>query len=96
MAHIYYCEKYNDEKYQKLEYECIYTGSIQEQITVFKKFEENLNKRENLKVENKVKPPCDPLSCLVDSNGYIYIYINIKSALQIEEMHTLTLINNPY
>ena len=70
MAHIYYCEKLNDEKYQKLKYECIYTGSIHEQITVFKKFEENLNERENLKLENKVEPPCDPcdpVSCIVDS-----------------------------
>ena len=50
----------------------IYTGSIHEQITVFKKFEENLNGRENLKLDKKVEPPCDPcdqLSCIVDSIG---------------------------
>ena len=46
-------------------------GSIHEQIPVVKMFEENLNKRENRKLENKVEPPCDPcdpLSCIVDTS----------------------------
>jgi hypothetical protein len=42
-----------------------------EQIPVIKMFEENLNKSENRKLENKVKPPCDPcdpMSCIVDTS----------------------------
>jgi hypothetical protein len=45
-------------------------GGIHEQIPVpaVKMFEENINYRENRKLEYKVEPPCDPydpLSCIV-------------------------------
>ena len=41
MKHIYECEIYNEEKFE-LPYEKIYNGNINEQIAVFKKFEQNI------------------------------------------------------
>ena len=42
--------------------QCIwYYGSIHEQIPVLKMFAENLNKRENLELENKVEPHVIPV-----------------------------------
>ena len=57
MKHIYECEIYNEEKFE-LPYEKIYNGNINEQIAVFKKFEQNLQKREQLRTKNDL--PCDP------------------------------------
>ena len=57
MEHIYQCEIYNDEQVN-IPYKQIYNGSINEQITVFRKFEENLQKRQQLK--RKTDLPCDP------------------------------------
>ena len=67
MSHTYYCEKSNNGKQQSLKYEVIFTGKISDQILIFEKFEENLEKRE--KMNEELKTPCDPLSCTVDSNG---------------------------
>ena len=64
MAHIYNCEKLNNEKYPMLKYEYIYTGGIHEQITVFKKFEEYLNERENLKF------PLAPMGVLAPGSAH--------------------------
>ena len=59
MKHIYNCEINNDGKQPSLEYEKIYTGKLTEQIDVFRKFENNCERRERLKIEDKL--PCDPL-----------------------------------
>jgi hypothetical protein len=80
MLHIYNCEILNKGKQPDLKYDEIFNGNIKYQIITFKHFEININTRENLKKKSKdeLKPPfdfCDPLSCTVDSNGYIYIYI---------------------
>ena len=62
MLHIYDCEILNEGKQLDCKYENIFTGKIQEQIKIFKKVEENLVKRENLKekIKEHVKTPCDP------------------------------------
>ena len=57
MKHFYECEIYNDEKFE-LPYERIYNGNINEQITVFKKFEQILQKRQQLRTNNDL--PCNP------------------------------------
>ena len=58
MKHNYVCETLNGETKPKTKYEKIYNGEIEEQIEVFRKFEENLEKREKLK-----NPPRDPSIC---------------------------------
>ena len=45
MNHIYECDIYNEEVFSN--YEEIYNGEINEQITIFKRFEENFEKRKN-------------------------------------------------
>ena len=70
MVHIYNCEVL-DNKQTNLQYEAIFMGNITQQIEVFKRFEENLEKRENIKTENKppCDPCCDPLFSVDYSNG---------------------------
>ena len=67
MEHIYNCEMFG--KQPKISYKKLYTGNIQEQIGVFKQFEEKMNERENLK--NDVVSPRDPsgIHCSLNSNG---------------------------
>ena len=69
MLHIYNCEVYNTK--QKLHYDKIFNGNLNQQIEIFKQFEVNLEKREDLKNRNQC--PCDPpvIRCdLIDcSNG---------------------------
>ena len=48
MKHIYECEILNGGNQPSLEYEKLYKGTISEQIKVFRKFEINLAKREQL------------------------------------------------
>ena len=48
MKHIYEWENLNGGKQPSLEYENLYKGTISEQIKVFRKFEINLAKREQL------------------------------------------------
>ena len=79
MSHIYYCEKFNNNEPQQLKYEEIFEGKLSNQITIFKKFEQNLEKREMLMEEEKMdlKPHVilrDPLSCIVMDKIYIYIF----------------------
>ena len=45
MNHIYECDIYNEEVLSN--YEEIYNGEINEQIMIFKRFEENFEKRVN-------------------------------------------------
>ena len=58
MQHIYMCEIYNKQSQPRFEYMRIYSGSISEQIKVFRQFETNLEIRELLKNENFL--PCYP------------------------------------
>ena len=58
MKHIYECDIYNEEE-AMLNYEEIYNGDMNDQIEIFRKFEENYRKREELKnIETEL--PCDP------------------------------------
>ena len=67
--HIYNCEILSREK-PKLSFENIFTGNIREQIEVMRRFEDNLQMRDEIIVEKESKSPCDPsvIRCLV-SNG---------------------------
>ena len=82
--HIYYSKILNKNKSETENYSMIYNGSISQQISVFKRFEENFKQREKLlktKLETKRNteekeenlPPCDPivdlLYCKKFSNG---------------------------
>jgi hypothetical protein len=57
MKHIYECDIYNEGEVLP-NYEEIYNGEINEQIKIFKKFEENIEKRKLLK-NIKSDLPCD-------------------------------------
>ena len=57
MKHVYNCELNNGGKEPEFDYEKIFSGTIYEQNEVYKKFERNLEKREELQ---KNQPPCDP------------------------------------
>ena len=49
MKHIYQCEQFNEQIEPKLPYEKIFNGKLKEQIEVYRKFKQNLLKREKLK-----------------------------------------------
>ena len=57
MNHIYECDIYNEEVFSN--YEEIYNGEINEQITIFKRFEENFEKRKLL-INIETELQCDP------------------------------------
>ena len=57
--HIYNCETYINEKKNRIEYEKLYTGTISEQVEVFRILENNLELREEFKIEANI--PCDQL-----------------------------------
>ena len=58
MEHIYQCELINTKSDDNiLPYQKIYSGNINEQIKVFRKMENNLKTRENMKTNES---PCDP------------------------------------
>ena len=74
------CELLNDGEQPELEYKKIYCGTIAEQNRIFRYFERNFNRRENLTHErenNKTKNPCNPyvIHCSQSSRvmGWIYI-----------------------
>ena len=56
MVHIFNCETYK-KKETNLKYEHIFEGNLEQQIEVFKIFNENMKQRETLL--NEIKPPCD-------------------------------------
>ena len=66
MDHIYRCEMLRNGNNKMLEYEKIYTGTISEQIEIFRIFESNMKVRETLK--DNIQIPCglqgDPLSVM--------------------------------
>ena len=63
MAHIYNCALLNNGKQNELKYENIHSGTLREQIEIFRIFESNFKRREILKHEENCKNqiPCDPL-----------------------------------
>ena len=67
MIHIYECELYNEGEQNKLPYEKIFNGNLREQLNVYKKFRQNLQKREQ-RIEI-ISNPCDLISPLLCSKG---------------------------
>jgi hypothetical protein len=67
MIHIYNCKILNNGSETKLEYQKIYTGTISEQIEIFRKFESNMDTRE--KLLNEDTSPRDPpvIHCIPQS-----------------------------
>ena len=71
MNHIYICEKLNEQKI-RIPYEKIYKGNLFEQIEVFRRFEQNMKKRNEEKLKKDqfpCDPYCDPLNSKILSNG---------------------------
>ena len=60
MDHIYNCKLYNMKK-PEIPFEKIFRGNLNEQIMVFKKFSQNMEKRSNMKQTSNPRDPCDPL-----------------------------------
>ena len=61
MAHIYNCKVLNEGVIQDEKYENIFNGNIDQQLKIFK-FEQNLEKREQLQNSRiEPEPPCDPI-----------------------------------
>ena len=58
MNHIYSCEYLNKQGIN-IEFEKIYEGNLGEKIKVFRRFNENMKKRNEEKSKCK-NPPCDP------------------------------------
>ena len=52
MEHIYLCPELNSEIIE-VSYKQLFNGYINQQIIVYKRFQKNFNKRENMKNENK-------------------------------------------
>ena len=69
MTHIYNCEMLNNDE-PNFKYDKILNGNICEQIEIFRRFENNLKKREQIITENETVLPCDPtvIRCFI-SNG---------------------------
>jgi hypothetical protein len=61
MLHIYECELYNQKEKPTIPFEKIYNGNLNEQITVYKKFKQNMIKREE---DEATSDPCDQLDPL--------------------------------
>ena len=75
MSHIYFCDYLNIEE-TELEYRKIFNGNITEQISIFRRFEHNLKKRNEIRLEKETETnnlPCDqfidPLNCVQYSFG---------------------------
>ena len=67
MNHIYECEMLESEK-ERVSYDKIYSGDINEQTEVFRRIEKCIEKREILKeLDNEL--PCDPYLIRCDSRA---------------------------
>ena len=53
MSHIYNCKIFNEEMNLSEKYENIYNGTIIQQTEILKKFEQNMEKREQIMKENE-------------------------------------------
>ena len=62
MSHVYNCKNYNEEKIPSEKYENIYNGTITQQTEILKKFEQNMEKKEQMmkEIETQCDPLCDP------------------------------------
>ena len=73
MEHIYYCETLNSNKLEEM-YEQIFQGRLDQQISVFQRFEENLENIMEIFAKmndsNHVIHNSDPLYSHFYSNGY--------------------------
>ena len=73
MEHIYYCEKLNQNKPEEM-YKQIFHGRLDQQVSVFQRFEENFENRmeiiEKRNDSNHVIHNSDPLYSDLYSNGY--------------------------
>ena len=65
MVHIYECDLYNNEKLI-IPFERIFNGNLNEQIAVYEKFKQNMEKRKQLK---EISYPCDLFDPLLCSKG---------------------------
>ena len=61
MKHIYECKIYNKEN-PEVEFEKIYNGNLNEQKMVFRKFKQNMQKREKIK---QISHPCEQSDSLL-------------------------------
>ena len=61
MSHIYSCKFWNKRE-NELPFEKIYNGNLNEQVKVFRKFEQNMKTR-NDEIEKNKNLPCDPVLC---------------------------------
>ena len=59
MSHIYNCKILNEGRNQSETYENICHGTLNQQLQIFFKFTQNMQKRETLNKETE--PPCDPV-----------------------------------
>ena len=59
MKHIYECEILNENEKPNIPYEKIFNGNIKQQIEVYRKFKQNMEKRKNNIME--IEPTCDLL-----------------------------------
>ena len=65
MKHIYECKLLNMNKKITIPYENIYNGNLKQQIEVYRRFKENLVKRDNYKDEI-ISNPCDSsVHCII-------------------------------
>jgi hypothetical protein len=62
MAHIYNCEMYCNKQEERISYDSIFNGNLNEQIKVFTIFKQNFDQREKM-IDERNSPcdPCDPL-----------------------------------
>ena len=63
MQHIYYCNIINQSK-TEISYNLLYNGNLKSQIQIFRRFENNMELRQEIKKRNDL--PCDlrdPLYC---------------------------------
>ena len=65
MQHIYDCEKYNENK-PSIQYEKLFHGNLKEQVSVYEKISENLEKRN--KQQSLPSGQVDQLSCTERDN----------------------------
>ena len=65
MQHIYNCEILNKEKQERIPYEKIFNGNLDQQIEIWKIFKQNMENR-NIAI-SKINLPCDPAGSSVFS-----------------------------
>ena len=66
MEHVWNCKLVNDEAYQKENYEQIFNGNLTQQVRIYEKFNEKLERYNMINIkQEKCKHPCDP-SCNSD------------------------------